>query len=648
MFLLRLITTLIFFGVLFCQSAFCAVNYKVKELVLDNSDSIVVIKGQGNFKLAQDDVYAPLPSANGSINIINDIALHSVTNPARYVIDIPGSVLIGANRTYKIKNSKTLQSVALSQFSTNPHIVRVVFTLKNYSDLEKFKTYTDGENIIVKYSPTVVKNVFQYKFYTPAGDTSARANLQNLSAQIVYNNSQDPQNIEPKFQTKYYLTQISQNSDGLILRGLGQISMERVKYNPEGTMASLNLDSCALSMKYDGKTFKIPSSNPDLKATLTIDKLNSKKVKLTLLGENLRDYRFVVAPDGQSLFISHRTYVINTFFTSRTAKVNSYKFEKNANGYSVFDLAFNMPVTYDVFELNNSFYLDVNNLSDYNEELLKEVLAQAGVEITAYKISSDKTRFIVPLKNISFTYANVESNAKSIKLCFKDNDIQTPVAEKKEEKQDSINVVYIPKQETPEVKEPKKKKETPKVISSLKKVVIDAGHGGIDSGAIGGGHYEKTINLNIAKMVQEKLAKKDVYVHMTRTKDATMSLEERVEFSNELNPDIFVSIHTNSTLNLETQGLETHYFKDNSIDLADIIHKNFASEKNLRKWDTKDRGVIKSRFYVINHTEAPSVLIEIGFISNDEERAKIVKKDRQEEIATAIAKGILEYLKIKW
>ena len=425
MFLLRLITTLIFFGVLFCQSAFCAVNYKVKELVLDNSDCIVVIKGQGNFKLAQDDVYAPLPSANGSINIINDIALHSVTNPARYVIDIPGSVLIGANRTYKIKNSKTLQSVALSQFSTNPHIVRVVFTLKNSSDLEKFKTYTDGENIIVKYSPTVVKNVFQYKFYTPAGDTSARANLQNLSAQIVYNNSQEPQNIEPKFQTKYYLTQISQNSDGLILRGLGQISMERVKYNPEGTMASLNLDSCALSMKYDGKTFKIPSSNPDLKATLTIDKLNSKKVKLTLLGENLRDYRFVVAPDGQSLFISHRTYVINTFFTSRTAKVNSYKFEKNANGYSVFDLAFNMPVTYDVFELNNSFYLDVNNLSDYNEELLKEVLAQAGVEITAYKISSDKTRFIVADKFIFVQITQLAIVFKTIIGIFTDffNDI---------------------------------------------------------------------------------------------------------------------------------------------------------------------------------------------------------------------------------
>ena len=55
--------------------------------------------------------------------------------------------------------------------------------------------------------------------------------------------------------------------------------------------------------------------------------------------------------------------------------------------------------------------------------------------------------------------------------------------------------------------------------------------------------------------------------------------------------------------------------------------------------------MIKSRFYVINHTEAPSVLIEIGFISNLEERSKLLKENRQEEIATAIAKGILEYLK---
>ena len=139
--------------------------------------------------------------------------------------------------------------------------------------------------------------------------------------------------------------------------------------------------------------------------------------------------------------------------------------------------------------------------------------------------------------------------------------------------------------------------------------------------------------------------KKDIQVYMTREKDTTMTLEERVNYSNELNPDLYVSIHTNSTVKEDTYGLETHYFKDDSLALAQAIHGNFASNKNLKKWETIDRGVIKSRFYVINHTEAPSVLIEIGFISNLEERSKLLRENRQEEIATAITKGILEYLK---
>ena len=142
--------------------------------------------------------------------------------------------------------------------------------------------------------------------------------------------------------------------------------------------------------------------------------------------------------------------------------------------------------------------------------------------------------------------------------------------------------------------------------------------------------------------------KKDIYVFMTRTKDTTMSLEDRVNYSNELSPDIFVSIHTNSTIKDDSYGVETHYFKDDSYNLARIVHNNFASYKNLRKWETIDRGVIKSRFYVINHTEAPSVLIEIGFISNLEERKKLIKKGRKEDIAEAIVDGILEYLKSKW
>ena len=128
---------------------------------------------------------------------------------------------------------------------------------------------------------------------------------------------------------------------------------------------------------------------------------------------------------------------------------------------------------------------------------------------------------------------------------------------------------------------------------------------------------------------------------MTRTKDETMSLEDRVNYSNEINPDIYVSIHTNSTVNGESYGLETHYFKDNSYNLAQIVHSEFACPKNLRKWETLDRGVFKSRFYVINHTEAPAILIEMGFISNSYDAELMVYSPNL--FALGIYRGVLDY-----
>ena len=638
-------------------SAFCAEGLKIKDLIIDNSDRLIYIRSTGNFKGAQSAVYAPVPNSNSSINLINNITTFTISSPYRYVIDVPNATLIGASRNYKLQNS-IIQNIALSQFSVNPNVVRIVFTLSKQSDLSKFKTYTNGTDIVVKYNSSIIDNAIQYKFYTPTGDSNKSSLLQNTSATLAYNTSNDIIEINPRLKTKYYLSQVSQNSDGLILRGLGQISMQRASYNSENTVAQVVLDSAALASKLENKTYNIPSSNK-IKGSLTISKLTEKKVKLTVEADNVRDFRFVVSPDGQSLFISHRTYVINTIFSTNTAKVNSYKMTRNSNGYSIFDLVFNQAVTYDVFELNDNFYLDVNNLGDYNTLLFEQMLKTSNIKVEALKISQDKTRFIIPMKDLNFAYANVESNSKSIKLCFKDKPVSAPVDKnevviaskntdkeiEEEYKSGNINIVYIPKdEEKPKAEKPKKKKETA-TISSMKKVVIDPGHGGADSGAIGGGYYEKTLNLAVAKLVKERLEKKDIFVYMTRTKDATMTLEDRVNYSNELNPDIYVSIHTNSTVKEDSFGLETHYYKDDSYELAQKIHSVFASEKNLKKWDTKDRGVIKSCFYVINHTEAPSVLIEMGFISNLEERAKLLTKERQEQIADSIAKGILEYLK---
>ena len=128
--------------------------------------------------------------------------------------------------------------------------------------------------------------------------------------------------------------------------------------------------------------------------------------------------------------------------------------------------------------------------------------------------------------------------------------------------------------------------------------------------------------------------------HSPRTNDVNPSLQERCDFSNERKAVVFVSIHTNASVKEEPNGIETHFYHDNSIELSEIIQKHLISETKAN-----NRGTIKSMFYVINHTNVPAVLVEMGYISNDEEREALQSKQRQEQTAKAIAEGILEFLR---
>ena len=126
---------------------------------------------------------------------------------------------------------------------------------------------------------------------------------------------------------------------------------------------------------------------------------------------------------------------------------------------------------------------------------------------------------------------------------------------------------------------------------------------------------------------------------MTRDSDVYVSLQDRVKYTEDNKGDLFVSVHVNSSVTPEGNGLETHYYTPQSYDFAQIVHKEFVSAIN-----SKDRGLFKSKFYVINHTTCPSILVETGFISNPEERKELLTSTRKQKTAEAIAKGILKYL----
>ena len=103
--------------------------------------------------------------------------------------------------------------------------------------------------------------------------------------------------------------------------------------------------------------------------------------------------------------------------------------------------------------------------------------------------------------------------------------------------------------------------------------------------------------------------------------------------------DIYVSIHINASKKSEIKGIETHYYTQSGYKVAQVIHKELM--KNI---DAEDRGLFKSKFYVINHTKAPAVLLELGFISNEQERTSLTSEQRQTDSAQAIADGIINYL----
>lgn len=148
-------------------------------------------------------------------------------------------------------------------------------------------------------------------------------------------------------------------------------------------------------------------------------------------------------------------------------------------------------------------------------------------------------------------------------------------------------------------------------------IVIDAGHGGYDAGAVNGPRYEKNDNLRIALAVGERLKKCGINVIYTRTTDVFIPLLERSRISNRQKVDLFVSFHRNSATNETANGVETLVYNNAS-------QKSIQAAENLQKALVEagiqsNRGVKRANLSVLRETNAPAILLELGFISNTED-----------------------------
>ncbi len=217
---------------------------------------------------------------------------------------------------------------------------------------------------------------------------------------------------------------------------------------------------------------------------------------------------------------------------------------------------------------------------------------------------------------------------------------------------------------------------------TVRRIVIDPGHGGKDKGAIGpNGLYEKDITLAIAKQLKKVLEKEGGYeVLLTRDTDRYMSLEERTAIANTKKADLFLSIHTNAHTDPSLGGIETYFLNfskdkesarvaalenaasakqisdleailnellrntkiNESSRLAREVHQEMVSRLESNR-KLRDLGVKQAPFYVLLGAQMPSILIEACFISNEVEEQLLKDAAFQRDLVKGIAQGIRSY-----
>jgi N-acetylmuramoyl-L-alanine amidase len=178
-------------------------------------------------------------------------------------------------------------------------------------------------------------------------------------------------------------------------------------------------------------------------------------------------------------------------------------------------------------------------------------------------------------------------------------------------------------------------------VAKRVKVVIDAGHGGSDPGAVSlNSRFEKDFTLAMESKIIDLLKLiPEIDVYETRSSDTYPTLQERVDFANNMNANLFISIHANKFSNAAVNGTETYYNRPDSIAFANLIHRKVTAVSGI-----SERGVKSGNFKVLRETTMPAVLLELGYLSNKGDEAQLYSNEFQDRTSAAIVASIKEYL----
>lgn len=599
----------------FAVNVFAATDLGITSVVYDNSSSMVAINSFDN----EEFTFTTQPK------------IHIVKEENKAYFDIESAVLKCPLQDFVI-NSSDIQEVVVSQFSTNPNIVRVVIAYKKGFNPNNIQLKKLNNTLFIRFENPSMNNFYFQTLYSelevpelfePASiQIPVPVNTDSVLGQInsAFNIGAQPDKDyiltkkDLQLKSKYYLDNVNFKNNSIVLTGVGSYTLSKPMYLSNPSRVVYDLANTFVNPAIRNKDINFNQSD-----SIKIGQFNRNTARIVITTATPEMYVPILYSDAQRLVFINKLNISPQTLYNSIGDLSTVNYEKSSDKVHGVKLIFTKPIVFGVVRNYSNIELLLYNVDKYSEDLLKSAVKHTVfADVLVSSMQGGGMKLTLPADKSDKTEIMLGSDGKTLRI------------------RENVSKISLPK---PKI-EPAVVVTPVKVPSGKKVIVIDPGHGGSDVGATRNGIYEKNITLDVSKRVADLLKKKGYEVVMTRTSDQTVSLQDRVKISEEADPEVFVSIHVNSSNSDSPSGLETHYYKDNSLDLAKNVHASMLNHIN-----SNNRGLFKSKFYVINHTTAPAILVEIGFISNPSERAQLVTDSRKQETAKAIVEGINDYFK---
>ncbi|MFN8577111.1 MAG: N-acetylmuramoyl-L-alanine amidase [Candidatus Sericytochromatia bacterium] len=520
-----------------------------------------------------------------------------VDNPPRTVIDLESTIYDTVSKKIDI-NDGFIKQIRVAQFQADPPISRISIDSDEHINFDvKTTENRQGYNIV----------------YTPIEPEKSNININNYSLKkYIKKHMNDVQALEysgdkvvisAKSKINYQINKIDDNTYSVKL--------------PYFTMSGIT--EIPVKSNQDIKDIKIKEKDNNCEFIFKM-KPNTKLLAKVNESNKIEFYaQENVSLPSTSLFTNNTINSGDNFLSfdfvekGKNSKIYISSASKGLN-YKMFKLENPDRLVIDTYGTNVKDFKDI--LSDkYSKNLQR---SRIGI-IDKTDTQPEGVRIVFEMKN-KVEVSDRLYNDKTLEISFKGLE--------------DSNYEQQPKFSS---------QEQPRYASNIKRrfvIALDPGHGGNDPGAIGkAGYREKDVTLAVTYYLRQMLLDNGLAVLMARADDSEILLQPRVDVANNNTADLFVSVHCNSMDGDGARGVETYYRTPQSTDFAQVIHRNM-----IETLGAPDRGTRVRNFFVIRKTAMPSVLIEIGYLSNPSEELLLGSVAYQKKVATAIYKGIKEYL----